>query len=119
MVNAWNAKWAGTGIDCIPNCTHISSQIDTQSSIEHDYLPSFLLGNQVFFPRMGLAMNIIMINQLTALYLKMLAPKGRLSLCSKDDCIVCLWLRCDGCDFTLNKQDSQHILSKVSKLVTG
>ena len=40
-------------------------------------------------------------NQLTALYLKMLAPKGRLSLCSKDDCIVRLWLRCDGCDFTL------------------
>ena len=55
-------------------------------------------------------------NQLTV---KMLAPKGRLSLRSKDDCIVRLWLRCDGCDFTLNKQDSQHILSKVSKLVAG
>ena len=58
-------------------------------------------------------------NQLTALYLKMVAPKGRLSLRSKDDCIVRLWLRCDGCDFTLNKQDSQHILSEVSKLVAG
>ena len=66
---------------------------------------------------MGLAMNII--NQLAALYLKMLALKGRLSLRSKDDCIVRLWLRCDGCDFTLNKQDSRHILSKVSKLVAG
>ena len=32
-------------------------------------------------------------NQLTALYLKMLAPKGRLSLRSKDDCIVRLWLK--------------------------
>ena len=42
-------------------------------------------------------------NQLAALYLKMLALKGRLSLRSKDDCIVRLWLRCDGCDFTLNK----------------
>ena len=58
-------------------------------------------------------------NQLAALYLKMLALKGRLSLRSKDDCIVRLWLRCDGCDFTLNKQDSRHILSKVSKLVAG
>ena len=29
-------------------------------------------------------------NQLTALYLKMLAPKGRLSLHSKDDCIASL-----------------------------
>ena len=63
---------------------------------------------------MGLAMNIIMI--LAALYL---ALKGRLSLRSKDDCIVRLWLRCDGCDFTLSKQDSRHILSKVSKLVAG
>ena len=35
----------GARVDCIPNCTHISSQIDTQSSIEQDYLPSFLLGN--------------------------------------------------------------------------
>ena len=52
-------------------------------------------------------------NQLAALYLKMLALKGRLSLRSKDDCIVRLWLRCYGCDFTLNKQESQHILSKV------
>ena len=60
---------------------------------------------------MGLAMNIIMILiQLAALYLKMLALKGRLSLRSKDDCIVRLWLRCDGCDFTLIKQDSRHIL---------
>ena len=58
-------------------------------------------------------------NQLAALYLKMLALKGRLSLRSKDDCIVRLWLRCYGCDFTLNKQDSRHILSKVSKLVAG
>ena len=24
MVNAWNAKWEGTGIDCIPNRTHIA-----------------------------------------------------------------------------------------------
>ena len=38
---------------------------------------------------------------------------------SKDDCIVRLRLRCYGCDFTLNKQDSRHILSKVSKLVAG
>ena len=53
-------------------------------------------------------------NQLAALYLRMLALKGRLSLRSKDDCIVRLWLRCY---FTLNKQDSRHILSKVSKLV--
>ena len=49
-------------------------------------------------------------NQLTALYLKMLAPKGRLSLRSKDDCIR-LWLRCD---FTL-----QTRFTKVSKLAAG
>ena len=24
MVNAWNAKWVGTWIDCIPNRTHIA-----------------------------------------------------------------------------------------------
>ena len=36
MLNAWNAKWAGTvesWIDCIPNRMHI----DTQSSIVQDY----------------------------------------------------------------------------------
>ena len=53
-------------------------------------------------------------NQLAALYLRMLALKGRLSLRSKDDCIVRLWLRCYGCDFTLNKQDSRHIFYLVS-----
>ena len=42
MVNAWNAKWAGTGIDCIQI---VRTYLDTQSSIEQDYLPSFLLGN--------------------------------------------------------------------------
>ena len=84
-------------------------------------LPAFIQINSVLFPRMGLAMNIIMIliNWLLYNYLKMLALKGRLSLLSKDDCIVRLWLRCYGCDFTLNKQDSRHILSKVSKLVAG
>ena len=81
-------------------------------------LPAFIQINSGIFPRMGLAMNIIMIliNWLLYIYL---ALKGRLSLRSKDDCIVRLWLRCDGCDFTLNKQDSRHILSKVSKLVAG
>ena len=83
-------------------------------------LPAFIQIKSGIFSKNGFSYEYHYdFNQLTAIYLKMLAPKGRLSLCSKDDCIVCLWLRCDGCDFTLNKQDSQHILSKVSKLVTG
>ena len=53
-------------------------------------------------------------NQLTALYLKMLAPKGRLSLHSKDDCIVRLWLRCDGCDFTLQTIHSIYLVKYPS-----
>ena len=79
-------------------------------------LPAFIQIKSGIFSKNGFSYEYHYdFNQLTALYLKMLALKGRLSLCSKDD-IVRLWLRCD---FTLNKQDSQHILSKVSKLVAG
>ena len=83
-------------------------------------LLAFIQINQVFFSKNGFSYEYHYdFNQLAALYLKMLALKGRLSLRSKGDCIVCLWLRCDGCDFTLSKQDSRHILSTVSKLVAG
>ena len=80
-------------------------------------LPAFIQINSGIFSKNGFSYEYHYdFNQLAALYLKMLALKGRLSLRSKDDCIVRLWLRCDGCDFTL---DSRHILSKVSKLVAG
>ena len=76
-------------------------------------LPAFIQTNSGIFSKNGFSYEYHYdFNQLAALYLKMLALKGRLSLRSKDDCIV-------RCDFTLNKQDSRHILSKVSKLVAG
>ena len=81
-------------------------------------LPAFIQINSGIFSKNGFSYEYHYdFNQLAALHL--IALKGRLSLRSKDDCIVRLWLRCDGCDFTLNKQDSRHILSKVSKLVSG
>ena len=81
-------------------------------------LPAFIQINSGIFSKNGFSYEYHYdSNQL--LYLKMLALKGRLSLRSKDVCIVRLWLRSDGCDFTLNKQDSRHILTKVSKLVAG
>ena len=65
-------------------------------------LPAFIQIKSGIFSKNGFSYEYHYdFNQLTALYLKMLAPKGRLSLRSKDDCIVRLWLRCDGCDFTL------------------
>ena len=81
-------------------------------------LPAFIQINSGIFSKNGFSYEYHYdFNQL--LYLKMLALKGRLSLRFKDDCIVRFWLRSDGCDFTLNKQDSRHILTKVSKLVAG
>ena len=83
-------------------------------------LPAFIQINSGIFSKNGFSYEYNYdFNQLAALYLRMLALKGRLSLRSKDDCIVRLWLRCY---FTLNKQDSRHILSrhilsKVFKLV--
>ena len=83
-------------------------------------LPAFVQINSGIFSKNGFSYEYYYdFNQLAALYLRMLALKGRLSLRSKDDCIVRLWLRYYGCDFTLNKQDSRHILSKLSKLVAG
>ena len=65
-------------------------------------LPAFIQIKSGIFSKNGFSYEYHYdFNQLTALYLKMLAPKSRLSLRSKDDCIVRLWLRCDGCDFTL------------------
>ena len=80
-------------------------------------LPAFIQINSGIFSKNGFSYEYHYdFNQLAALYLRMLALKGRLSLRSKDDCIVRLWLRCYGYDFTLNKQDSRR---KLSKLVAG
>ena len=60
-------------------------------------LPAFIQINSGIFSKNGFSYEYHYdFNQLAALYLKMLALKGRLSLRSKDDCIVRLWLRCDG-----------------------
>ena len=68
--------------------------------LRHWMLPAFIQIKSGIFSKNGFSYEYHYdFNQLN--YLKMLAPKGRLSLRSKDDCIVHLWLRCDGCDFTL------------------
>ena len=71
--------------------------------LRHWMLPAFIQITGIFFKNGFSYEYHYDLNQLSALYLKMLALKGRLSLHSKDDCIVRLWLRCDGCDFTLNQ----------------